>query len=111
MTVINGRELDATLGELLSRLTAVYGERLRSLHLFGSYARNEAGPESDVDVLVVLDEVPNYMAEVRRTGGIVSSLSLAHAVTISPVFVSERAWEAAATPFLQNVREEGRRAA
>lgn len=108
---LNAAEVEAVLENLHSRLATLYGERLRSLHLFGSYARGDATSESDVDVLVVLDEIPGYMAEVRRTGAIVSDLSLAHEVTITPVFVAEYQWEAGDTPFLRNVREEGRRAA
>jgi predicted nucleotidyltransferase len=108
---LSSAELEALLGELQSRLAAIYGERLRSLHLFGSYARAEAGPESDVDVLIVLDEVGSYMAEVRRTGAVISELSLAHDVTITPVFVTDQHWSAADTPFLRNVRAEGRPAA
>ncbi len=38
-------------------LRGIYGERLRDVLLFGSWARGDAHPESDVDLLVVLDEV------------------------------------------------------
>jgi predicted nucleotidyltransferase len=34
---------------------------VKSLALFGSVARDEAGPESDVDVLVEFDETPNLL--------------------------------------------------
>src|SRR3954453_8768575 len=37
-------------------LTARFG--VRSLSLFGSVARDEAGPESDVDLLVEFREIP-----------------------------------------------------
>ena len=37
------------------RLRARFGERLREVRLFGSQARGDAGPDSDVDVLVVVD--------------------------------------------------------
>jgi predicted nucleotidyltransferase len=45
---------------ILSKLKAVKGElasryRVRSLALFGSYARNEQTPSSDVDILVEVD--------------------------------------------------------
>jgi predicted nucleotidyltransferase len=33
---------------------------VRSLALFGSVARDEAGPESDIDVLVEFDEPPRF---------------------------------------------------
>jgi predicted nucleotidyltransferase len=38
-------------------LHAQFGDRLRELTLFGSQARGEAHEESDVDVLVVVDDL------------------------------------------------------
>ncbi|MFM9024014.1 MAG: nucleotidyltransferase family protein, partial [Planctomycetaceae bacterium] len=38
------------LDELKERLTAAYGHRLYTVVLFGSEARGEAGPDSDIDV-------------------------------------------------------------
>lgn len=92
--------------ELKASLAASYGERLRGVYIYGSYARGEAGPESDVDIVVVLDDIASYAAEVDRTGHLVSSLSLRYGVSISRVFVSERAWREGETAFLATVREE-----
>ncbi len=47
--------IDDALRLLRSRLEARFGARLVRLVLFGSQARGEAGPESDVDVLVLLE--------------------------------------------------------
>jgi predicted nucleotidyltransferase len=43
------------LADLRRRLRDRFGARLVRMTLFGSYARGEAGPTSDVDVLVVVD--------------------------------------------------------
>ena len=94
------------LTEIRSGLAALYGTRLRGVYLYGSYARDEADRESDVDVLVVLDRVPNYTAEIERTGVLISSMSLQYGVSVSRVFVSEQDWAGRETPFLANVREE-----
>jgi predicted nucleotidyltransferase len=75
-------------------------------YLFGSYARGEADSESDADVLVVLDRVDRYGAEVERTGQLISELSLKYGVSVSRTFVSEREWLGGESPFLTNVREE-----
>jgi predicted nucleotidyltransferase len=42
------------LAQLRNHLQSLYGERLHKVMLFGSYARGEARPDSDIDVLVVL---------------------------------------------------------
>lgn len=48
------------LEDLKSRLASRFGERFRELRLFGSLARGEAGPDSDIDLLVVLDAVRSH---------------------------------------------------
>lgn len=39
------------------RLQAIFGPRLREIRLFGSYARGEANEDSDVDVLILVDDL------------------------------------------------------
>jgi predicted nucleotidyltransferase len=43
------------LSQIRPRLEAVFPDRLRGVLLFGSVARREADPESDVDLLILLD--------------------------------------------------------
>jgi len=94
------------MAELRTGLTAIYGPRLKGVYLYGSHARGQAGNESDLDVLVILDHIPHYSLEVNRTSALISSLSLQSGVTISRVFVSELDWATGASVFLENVREE-----
>lgn len=94
------------LGELKLRLVALYGERLRGVYLFGSYARDEAKEESDADILIVLDRVENYSREIDTTSELTSELSLEHGISLSRVFATEEQWRKGQTNFLQNLREE-----
>ena len=94
------------LRELKEKVGRLYGDRLKGIYLFGSHARGEAGQDSDVDVLIVLDRVDNYSEEIDRTGEVVSDLSLRSGLTISRVFVSEERWRTDQTNFFLNVREE-----
>ena len=94
------------LRELKAGLEAIYARRLRGVYLYGSYARGEEGGESDVDVLVVLEDFDRYGAEIDRTSHLVSELSLRYGMSVSRVFVPERDWLNRESPFLVNVREE-----
>jgi predicted nucleotidyltransferase len=97
------RDLLQAYKEGLDRL---YGERLKGLYLFGSHARGEAQPDSDVDLVVVLDEVSEYGREIRRTSELTASLALEYEVSISCVFSSRADWLRAEGPFLVNVRTD-----
>jgi predicted nucleotidyltransferase len=46
--------------------TAVLGDRLHSLVLFGSVARRQARPTSDIDLIVVAEGLPRRLADRRR---------------------------------------------
>lgn len=94
------------LRELQRELATIYGPRLKGVYLFGSYARGTPEPDSDVDVLVVLDDVPRYGAEIERTSEVVGRRSLRHGVAWSRVFVTERDWRHGSSAFLANVRRE-----
>jgi predicted nucleotidyltransferase len=57
---MNLEETRRILGEHNAELVQEYG--VKSLALFGSVARNEAGPCSDVDLLVEFDRPVGYFA-------------------------------------------------
>lgn len=94
------------LTELKTELIRVYGPLLRGVYLFGSYARGQQHAESDVDVLIVLDDFTSYGDQIDRTSEIASRLSLRHGVSLSRVFAREREWRDGKTAFLTGVREE-----
>ncbi|MBI2941013.1 MAG: nucleotidyltransferase domain-containing protein [Chloroflexi bacterium] len=95
------------LTELRRRFEALYGPRLVRLVLFGSHARGDAEPESDIDVLVVLEGAVDPGEEISRTGRAVAELSLKHDTVISCTFVSRDRYLNEQSPFLMNVRREG----
>ena len=100
-------ELRDILAELRRRLEALYGDRLVQLVLFGSQAREDAEPGSDIDVMVVLEGPVDPGAEIERTGEIVAGLSLDHDVVVSCLFVSAHRFSREQSALLMNVRREG----
>lgn len=92
--------------ELRRDLVRILGERLDRVYLFGSRARGEQRPDSDVDVLVVVRGPFDYGDLIKRTSEVVSELSLKYDTVISRVFVSKERFEREQSPFLMNVRRE-----
>lgn len=94
------------MGELKEHMARMYSQNLTGVYFYGSYARGEEEAESDVDVLIVLDRIDSYSAEIGRTGEIASDLSLKYGLSISRVFVDRENWQDGGTPFLRRVRQE-----
>jgi predicted nucleotidyltransferase len=75
-------------------LEARFPGRLRSLTLFGSHARGDAGAESDVDVAVVIDA----LREAERGEAVDLALAARRSVgggpMLSPLVWSREQWRA-----------------
>jgi uncharacterized protein len=99
--------LTALLRDLRSRFEVLYGEQLVRMVLFGSQARGDAEPESDIDVLIVLQGPVDPGKEIAHTGEVTAGLSLKHDVVISRVFVSAEQFAEEQSPLLLNVWREG----
>lgn len=78
------------LDELRAWLQGRFGARLRELLLFGSRARGEGNEESDLDVLVVVEELRG--AEGREIAYTCGDLLTRHDVLVSPFTVSGERW-------------------
>ncbi len=94
------------VADLKASLARLYGQRLRGVFVFGSRARGDAGAESDVDILVILDDFDVYGTQLETTSEARAAVALRHDIAVSTVFVRERDWLAESTPFLDNVRLE-----
>ena len=93
--------------ELKAGLVHIYGDRLKAVYLYGSYARGDYRPGSDVDVMILLSDYKDYWKEWRRSSDYVSDVSLEHDVTVSCILAKEGQWEQSNKPVLHNIRMEG----
>jgi predicted nucleotidyltransferase len=104
---IETRMLEDVLRDLDGGLRDLYGKRYRGLALYGSRARGEADEGSDVDLLLLLEGSVEVGREIRRSSGLVSSLSLEAGLVLSLVPVSIEDYRASSDPYLINARTEG----
>ena len=93
--------------EFKRKIKKLYGERLREVVLYGSWARGEATIESDIDLMVVLDGEVMPGLEIDRMIDIITDVNLNHSVLISVYPVSEENYATLNSPILLNVRKEG----
>jgi len=88
-------------------LEKIYGTRLRGVYLYGSAARDELTPESDIDIAVVLDEVEDSFVEHERISDLRSDLSLEYDALVSFLFVSEEELRIGRFAVHRFIQEEG----
>jgi predicted nucleotidyltransferase len=83
------RHLRPVLCGLQAELRALFGDRLHDVRLFGSYARGEATEDSDVDVLVLVDQLAP--ADVGIVSDVATRIALATGVALAALpMASER---------------------
>lgn len=99
-------KISRVLQELRRELESIYESRLASVILFGSHARGDEVPTSDVDVLVVLDGNVEPGKEIARMGRTVAALSLRFDLVISRIFISTERYSREQNPLLLNIRNE-----
>lgn len=90
--------------EVLSRY---YGSRLKGVILYGSMARGEADPASDIDLLVLLSAPFDYFAELRQIVDLLYPIQLESEQLISakPALASD--YEVGTLSLYRNARRDG----
>lgn len=103
-------QLNEIMQTLIAEVAAMSGNRLRETILFGSYARQDADDESDVDVMLLMDIPREQLLNFRRPLAEIAGLLLCeHGVVVSPVMENADFFSRniAHYPFFMNVDREG----
>lgn len=110
MEILKEQELRVMLAELSDMLKAVYGDKLKSVILYGSVARGTATNESDVDIMVLVDVTNRELRDYEeKLGDVSTDISIKYFKVMSIMDVSYREYMdwLKISPFYRNVSEEG----
>jgi predicted nucleotidyltransferase len=88
-------------------LVEIYGDRLRGVYLYGSAARDQLTPDSDIDIAVILDVIPDRFAEHERTSQLGADLSLAYDTVVLFFFAEQADLDAGRFGIHRAIKEEG----
>ena len=101
-------KIEHIVKEFKQKIAELYGQRLKKIVLYGSYARGQANDEhSDIDLAVVLAGAVDPCEEIDRMADIFTDLNLEHNVLIAVYPVSEENYIEVNSPLLLNLRREG----
>jgi predicted nucleotidyltransferase len=110
LTAKTQEELKNIFAELISRVQPVFGDKLKKVILFGSYARGDYDAESDIDVMLILDQDDESL---RKYNDILTEIDvdidLKYGVVICSIMQNEQRFlkYQHALPFYTNVINEG----
>ncbi|MFH1615734.1 MAG: nucleotidyltransferase domain-containing protein [Planctomycetota bacterium] len=99
--------IEPVLKEFRVGLEKLYGQRLIDMLLYGSWARNEATEDSDIDLAVILKGKVSKGGEIDRMIDLITELNLKFNVLLSVYPVSQNDYKKLTTPLLINMRKEG----
>lgn len=95
------------VGEFKVELGKLYGDRLKDVILYGSWAMGKATEGSDIDLLVLLEGKVTSGREIDRMIDVITDINLKYGVLLSVYPVSEKDYRTVNSPLLMNVRKEG----
>ena len=102
--------LHGLIEQYVSEVKKIYGAHLRQIILYGSYARGDYGPDSDIDIMILLDISD---LELKMYGQTLSYMTydfnLENDLDIKPIVKNETHFKKWSEnyPFYANVEKEG----
>lgn len=105
---LNLKELEA-IKELKRRLKETYGEKLKEIRLFGSKARGDFDPESDIDIFLLFNSDIDWKFE-NEVWDLAYEIDLQFGVLFNVIIFSTKQLKdpkMRILPFFRSVKKEG----
>jgi predicted nucleotidyltransferase len=111
LTAKTEAELKQILDELIKGVIPIFGEKLKRVILFGSYARGDYDEESDIDVMFLIDDDAKILHNKYRKAvrEIISDIDFKYSTLLCSVLQNEHDFYECVNsiPFYKNVKMEG----
>ena len=101
------KDIKPILDEAKERLQKIYGERLKEIVLSGSYARGDATEGSDIDLILLLDDISSPISELEKFSGEIHQLDFLYDTLISIIPIKEGQYRTRRLPIILNAKREG----
>lgn len=103
-------ELQKIISQLRESITEIFPHERMDIILYGSYARNSADDESDIDVMILVDSSRKTIAERNwQIGEAAAECLLTSGILVSPVVENREFYHENIDilPFFRNIHDEG----
>jgi len=101
------KEIESVLQRIKEHLNRVYGDRIKRVLVYGSFARGEADEESDVDVAaVVADELSPSKVE-QCLAELLFQILMEKSELVTVFAIPETKFNSYNSPLLLNIKAEG----
>lgn len=104
------KSIQSLLADYLTEIQKIYGSHLKRVILYGSYARGDYTPDSDVDIMILVDlkeeEMDQYSDALSELG---FEYNVGHDIWMMPIVknIDHFYHWTSAYPFYKNVQKEG----
>lgn len=103
---ISGK-IKTILDEVKKCLEEIYGNKLKGIILYGSYARGDFTDGSDIDLIILLEDIKEPLAEREKYFNEIWKLDLKYDTVISIIPFKEEEYRTRKLPVILNAKREG----
>ena len=103
----NDINIESVLASFTQKVKQAYGTHLEKIILYGSYARGTQNANSDIDIIIILNNIELQPEKVGIIGSLITEMKEQFNVLISMIPVTFQRYSESQRLFYKNVRKEG----